>query len=380
MFWALPARFRAAFLTLVSVGYLLSVDARSVGMLLVLTTVFYFATPHMAPPASRTKCVAVIMILIVCVVLAVFKYLPDVLQALNKGRLEGLILIPLGLSYYSFKLIHYAVEVARGNVVRGRLDEFALYLFLFPIFTAGPIERYDHFLANRESRLTRTAFVEGVTRIIVGVIKQTIVAVLLMQLIEKKIESGTDVLRELPRMSTADVWDVMIRTYLYVYISFSAYTDVAIGASRLFGLGIQENFNFPIFARNLSDYWQRWHMTLSRWCQTYIYFPVLGNTRNPYIALHLSFLVMGMWHAGTATRLAWGLYHAWGVIAYMNWSRLRKKRKWTFFDRQPWPLLAIGLTQVYVIGSWAILVGEDSGQGIWQGLRVLAKMFFINLP
>lgn len=379
-FWLLPARLRAGFLTVVSIGYLASIDWRSVAMLVVLTLLFYYATPHMTPAASRAKRWTVAMVLLVCGVLAVFKYLPDVLVALQKERIEALVLIPLGLSYYAFKLIHYAVEVYHGTVVRGRFDDFALYLFLFPIFTAGPIERYDHFLAHREPRLSRQAFAEGATRIIIGVLKQAVVAELLLAAIKPSIGTPEELLKQLPQMSTLHVWAVLLRTYLYVYISFSAYTDVAIGASRLFGLGIQENFNFPIIARNMSDYWQRWHMTLSRWCQTYVYLPVLGRTRNPYIALHLSFFVMGMWHAGSLTRFAWGLYHAWGVIAYVVWSRMRKRRKWKFLDRWPFVLIAILITQAYVIGSWALLVGEDSQRGLYQGLRVFAKMFMIDLP
>jgi alginate O-acetyltransferase complex protein AlgI len=380
VFWALPARYRYGFLTLVSIGYLASLDLRSVAMLLVLTVVFYFATPHMTPSASRAKRWTVAMVLLVCGVLAVFKYVPPIIDNIIKGRLEAFILIPLGLSYYAFKLIHYAVEVYHGTIQRGRLDDFALYLFLFPIFTAGPIERYDHFITHREPRLSRDAFVDGGSRIIIGVIKQAVIAQMLLDFVVPSIGQSNEFMRSLARMSTMDIWLVLLRTYLYVYISFSAYSDVAIGASRLFGLRIQENFNFPIFARNLSDFWQRWHMTLSRWCQTYVYLPVLGRTRNPYIALHLSFFVMGIWHSGTWVRVAWGLYHAWGVIAYVLWSRLCKRKKWEFLNRGPWVVLAILITQIYVLGSWALLVEEgDWKEGLRDGVRVLAQMFFLDV-
>ena len=109
------------------------------------------------------------------------------------------------------------------------------------------------------------------------------------------------------------VWGFLALTYLYAYLDFSAYTDIAIGASRLFGIKIMENFNFPILAINISDFWKRWHMTLAGWCQTYIYMPVMARTRTPYAAVFATFTMMGLWHGATAGWLLWGLYHATGV-------------------------------------------------------------------
>jgi alginate O-acetyltransferase complex protein AlgI len=106
--------------------------------------------------------------------------------------------------------------------------------------------------------------------------------------------------------------------------------------------------------------------------------PALGYTRNPYFALQVSFFVMGLWHAGTTTRLLWGFYHACGVGAYMAWSRLRRRRKWNFMERGPGLVLAIALTQLYVLGSWALLAGEDTGN-VRDGLRVLAKLLFVDI-
>jgi alginate O-acetyltransferase complex protein AlgI len=378
VFWALPLRLRTGFLALVSIGYLFTLDAGSVAALFVLTTLFYVGAPYLAPDRPRRQRLLVILILIVCLFLAAFKYLPSLLRSFAADVRIATLLIPLGISYYSFKLIHFGLEVSRGTVQRGRVDGFFLYLFWFPIFTAGPIERYDHFLANRVAQWRGADTVAGLHRVVVGIIKQAVIVDLLTRLIHPEIPSATALAVNLDHIPTAAVWLVVLRTYLVVYVSFSAYCDIAIGLSRLFGLGIMENFNWPIFARTASEYWQRWHMTLSGWCQNYIYMPALGYTRNPYLALQMSFFVMGMWHAGTATRLLWGFYHACGVGVYTAWSRLRRRRKWSFMERGPGLVLAIALTQLYVLGSWAILAGEETGR-VADGLRVLAKLLFVDM-
>lgn len=378
VFWALPLRLRAGFLTCVSIGYLLTLDAGSAATLFVLATLFYVGAPHLAPGRPQRQRLLVILILVVCLFLAAFKYVPPLLRSFAADMRIATLLIPLGISYYCFKLIHFGIEVSRGTVQRGRVDTFFLYLFWFPIFTAGPIERYDHFIANRVLAWRREDAVAGLHRVVVGIVKQAVVVDLIARLVYPGIPTSAALAGNLDGVSTAAAWLVVLRTYLLVYVSFSAYSDIAIGLSRLFGLGIMENFNWPLFARTASEYWQRWHMTLSGWCQNYIYMPALGYTRNPYFALQVSFFVMGMWHAGSATRLLWGFYHACGVGVYTAWSRLRRRRRWNFMEHGPGVALAIVLTQLYVLGSWAILAGEETGS-VRDGARVLAKLLFIDI-
>jgi alginate O-acetyltransferase complex protein AlgI len=370
---------RAAFLACVSAGYLLTLDPFSVFALLLLTTVFYVCAPYLPESRPRHQRVLAGMVLLVCLFLAAFKYAPALLQILNIPSPVAAIVIPLGISYYCFKLVHFAIEASRGTLDRGRLDAFFLYMFWFPIFTAGPIERYGHFVEDRAERPNRNDLIEGLHRVIVGVIKQAVLIELVRRAIYPSVPTVAALLSRLEELPTHIVWLLVLRTYLHVYISFSAYCDIAIGISRLFGLRILENFHWPIVARTASEYWQRWHMTLSRWCQDYIYFPALGHTRNPYLALQVSFFVMGMWHAATATRLLWGAYHACAVGVFTAWARMRRRRKWNPMNGRAGVALAIAITQIYVIGGWAILAGEDSGDA-YQGLRVLAKLVFVELP
>src|SRR5262249_40035173 len=155
---------------------------------------------------------------------------------------------------------HYAIETARGRITDRSLDKFLAYVFLFPIFTAGPIERYDHFLRNLAIRPDGTIIATGLTRIAYGLIKVTIVAKFVEHLPGHFLPGPT----LSPEVATTrQAWGFVVTSYLQEYVNFSAYSDVAIGASLLFGIRIMENFNFPVIATNISDFWRRWHMTLS---------------------------------------------------------------------------------------------------------------------
>lgn len=376
VYWLLPERWRDKFLFAVSAGYLASLDLFSVAALVALAFIFWALTPVLERSNSAAERALVAAVLGLSGFLAAIKYLPPLLYAAG-GADHGGWIVPLGVSYYTFKLIHYAVEVSRGNIERKSWSTFFAYLFLFPTFTAGPIERYDHFIKNRQTQPSTQMFADGGTRIIIGLIKIGIVC----DQIERHMNFGVPdvgyLVENISSLSTAQVWGVVLRTYLLTYVGFSAYSDVAIGASRLFGISIMENFRWPIIARNVSDYWQRWHMTLSGWCQTYVYMPVLASTRHPYLAIVASFMVMGLWHSLTATRVAWALWHAVGTIAYISWSRLRRRKQWKVIDSIPAQIAGVVMTQVFVLGSWAILAGEETS--LHGGLQVLAKMFFIEL-
>ena len=115
--------------------------------------------------------------------------------------------------------------------------------------------------------------------------------------------------------------------FVRAYFDLSAYTDLAIGFSRLFGFRIMENFHFPFWQKNLSDFWRSWHISLSTWCRNNVYFPVFGLTRKTWLGLYASMLTMGLWHYVDLNWLAWGLYHGTGLVIVARWERWKKKRK-----------------------------------------------------
>ena len=304
------------------------------------------------------------------------KYLPALMHIFSGGGV-GPVLVPLGVSYFSFKLLHYAIEQRRGNFPAHGLEDFVTWLFLAPIFTAGPIERFEHFLGKREITGFETRFLtEGMLRIAQGLVKKFVLGRIVLELTENL--TGKTGVAGLAMADTASspamVWSVLFLTLVYVYLDFSGYSDIAIGSSRLFGLKIMENFDMPLLATNLQNFWQRWHMTLANWCRTYIYMSMIGLTRNPYTAVIATFATMGLWHAADPHWLVWGIWHGLGLAWMMYWGQLVRKRKIAFFKTQAGSVVGWVLTISYVAlgGSFTVLYDKAP---ITDSFRLIGMAF-----
>ncbi|MDT7041534.1 MBOAT family O-acyltransferase [Candidatus Nitronereus thalassa] len=383
IYWFLPLKFRAGFLALASYAYLASIEPVAVTVLIAWILVFFYVTPHAMTEKQPTRLIVPALILAILGYLFYYKYFPILVGLFPTLEFLKSPIVPLGISYFTFKLIHYAVEVVRGNITDRSLSRFFCYIFLYPIFTAGPIERFDHFLANREDSWQRQSMVEGATRIVYGLIKLFVIGKLFIaQLLQPWVTGGSvltplDLISHLTSLQTHEVWGYLALTFLYAYIEFSAYSDIAIGASRLYGFRIMENFNFPILASNIGEFWKRWHMTLVGWIQRYIYLPTIGLTRSPYAAVYSTFLTMGLWHGATSNWILWGAYHATGVSIFLTWGRIKRSRGWHTVLGNSWKYVGVPFTFAFVTGSYAF--SATSGYGGWTGLRVFAKLLGYNL-
>lgn len=373
VFWQLPQRFRFGFLALVSYAYLVSLEPVTVTLLIAWVLIFFYIAPHSAAKHGRSGLVLPGLIGLALSYLIYEKYLPGLLSTFSDSVQAHKILVPLGISYFTFKLIHYAVEVSRGNITDRSLSKFSAYIFLFPIFTAGPIERFDHFLNNLQTRWQRDTMIEGVMKIAYGMIKIFVLA----KFVQADLYGIANPTQgdNLSAMSSLQVWGFVILSYLYAYLDFSAYTDIAIGASRLYGIKIMENFRFPIMARNISDFWNRWHMTLARWCQSYVYMPVIAYTRNPYAAVYCTFLAMGLWHGATMPWIMWGLYHATGVALFTTLNRYRRKIGPDHLIYRASRPIGIPLTFLFVSGSYSFSTSESG----FVSIRILLKLVGLNV-
>ena len=308
-----------------------------------------------------------------------FKYLPA-LASLSDGYSFANIALPMGISYFTFKLIHYAIEQKRGNLPVHDFGDFLAFVFLIPIFTAGPIQRFELFVGQRSNGWSRDLAVEGIYRIALGLIKKFVFGAQAFAMMTS-ITNGDlgNFIYYLEDRNPLAASAFLVSAYIYVYMDFAGYTDIAVGTSRLFGLRIMENFNFPFLAQNIGNLWKRWHMSLSNWCQTYVYMPTLGLTRNPYYAAFASFTVMGLWHGATLNFLFWGFYNAIGVCAYQWFNVTARKRKWKFQKSRIFGLCAYPMTFFFFAGSFAFTM-TDQNAGLWGAFRLLAKSLFINLP
>ena len=172
IYWLLPKKFRLGFLALASFGYLATLDLMSVLVLVVWSLAFFKLAPLTLSDQSLWRRLLPALILGILGYLTYFKYIPPLIMAMSADPIEIQLIIPLGISYFTFKLIHYAVEVSRGNITDRSLSQFLSYIFLFPIFTAGPIELFDHYLAHQDQKWQLDSMVYGLTRIIHGLIKK----------------------------------------------------------------------------------------------------------------------------------------------------------------------------------------------------------------
>ncbi len=197
-----------------------------------------------------------------------------------------------------------------------------------PAFPAGPLETYQGFYEKQSQRFDRQLFYEGLRRIAVGYFKKVFVAdfliVTFLGTITRTVgKAGFDA------EGTTWWWPLayVIIVFVRAYFDLSAYTDLAIGFSRLFGFRIMENFHYPFWKANLGEFWRGWHISLSSWCRNNVYFPVFGLTRKPWLGLYLSMLTMGLWHYLSWNWALWGLWHGTGLVVVAWWERRKKTRK-----------------------------------------------------
>lgn len=374
--WSLPGCWRIPFLAGACVGYLGWVQPGVTGFFFLGTCLVHRVLRHLASNQAGTA--GVTLTLGLSVLLAAWKVLPTAGIGLSFREVSEFGLAPIGLSYLIFKLIHVSVEVWRRAFAVPDLPEFVAYLFFVPMFTAGPIERLDHFRSGREAEWKREVWVEGGTRIIQGVIKKFAIGeTVLYQLVKHyRLEDPS---ADLSTVTPQAVWWVALLGYLRIYLDFSGYSDIALGTARLLGFRLVENFNWPVLATNPSDFWRRWHISLSQWCQYYIYMPSMGVLRSPYVPLFLTFLVMGAWHVVSWNRVGWAAYNAAGVIVFMAWSRwMGRPRVGTWRASAVWRWTSVLFTQVFVLGSIVFFMnGED--QTLTRSLHIMARMFGIPI-
>ena len=403
VYWLAPARFRPAILMIASFSVLALISPLSVAFMVALSLFVYFilkytaptpgiatiqgdpsvaATPYLPSKIGNVR-MTTWMFFVVLGYLVWYKYTPQVADWLAPKSSLADIAVPVGISYFAFKLMHYALERGRGTLPAHNIQDFVSWMFLMPTFTSGPIERFDHFQANKETTFQFAFVVEGLTRITQGLVKRFI---LVDQLTQLCIYLASDDLISFAHGNAGQegvwaVWAYLFVALVVLYLDFSAYTDIAIGASRMFGFKIMENFDYPLLATNITDFWKRWHMSLTGWCRAYVYMPLIGMTRNPYLAVIATFLLVGVWHAGTIHWVAWGLWHGCGQAGALLWQRFAQRRKFTFFKSRPGKIVGWAMTMAYVSLGGALVAfhGATAGNGtFWDSFVLMGRAFGIN--
>jgi alginate O-acetyltransferase complex protein AlgI len=330
IYWAAPALTRRHVLWIGSLALLTFLSWRATTAFLLLAGTIYALGRQIGragtPNRVRTTRLA-LGIAIPVLYLCTFKYLPEYsppIRSLLRLMTSGELLLPLGISYFTFKFLHYIIESRRGTLPAHDWWDFLTYSSLFSIFAAGPIERFTGLQPQLKApAFDRTEFAYGLQRIFFGTLKKVVLAdlVVLALLDQVRVAERSPQTASL-LAQTIYLWG----RFLYIYFDFSGYSDIAIGTSRLFGLKVIENFEWPILRKNISEFWRAWHISLSSWCRDYVYFPVLGSTRNPKLAVYASMLVLGYWHGANPTWICWGAWHASGLAIWQQWQILKRRR------------------------------------------------------
>ena len=218
------------------------------------------------------------------------------------------IVLPIGISFFTFQALSYVTDVYRGQIAPARrLVDFGMYHSLFPQLIAGPIVRYAEIENEVHKRcITLDQVADGIFRFCIGLGKKIIIA--------DNMGAVVDPIFNLPHdeLSAPIAWLGLLCYTLQIYFDFSGYSDMAIGLGRILGFEFPENFNLPYRSRSFTEFWRRWHMTLSRWFRDYLYIPLGGNrvgAFRTYRNLFIVFLLCGLWHGAGYTFIAWGLYH-----------------------------------------------------------------------
>ena len=255
----------------------------------------------------KSKSILVLGIVIHVGLLCVFKYTDFIVSNINSLFNTNLSLlrlaIPIGISFYTFQILSYEIDVYRGKVkVQRNLLKLATYVTLFPQLIAGPIVRYETIEKELDERKeTKEDFAYGVTRFTTGLAKKVLIANMLGELC-KVFLNGTE-------KSVAFYWIYGIAYALQIYFDFSAYSDMAIGLGRMFGFHFLENFNYPYISKSITEFWRRWHISLSSWFKDYVYIPLGGNRvgKTKHIRnIAVVWLLTGIWHGASWNFVIWG--------------------------------------------------------------------------
>lgn len=291
------------------------------------------------------------------------------------------IVLPVGISFYTFQALSYSIDVYRGNI-KPTKDIIAFFAFIsfFPQLVAGPIERATNllpqFLQNR--KFSYEQGVDGMRQILWGLFKKIVIADNCATYVDQ-------VWATYPTQSGSTLLLAAVLFTFQIYGDFSGYSDIAIGTAKLFGIKLMRNFNNPYFSRDIAEFWRRWHISLTTWFRDYVYIPLGGSrvskgkiVRNTFVI----FLVSGIWHGANWTFLAWGTYHA---VLFLPLILLGKNRKYTdqVADGRWLPTcketIQMLVTFLLVVIGWIIFRAETIGQA-WEIMKGVCDMSLFTMP
>ena len=312
--------------------------------------------------------------------LAYYKYAMFVAGLFGAAPSLGVIVLPLAISFFTFQQIAYLVDSWHGNVTRDGLLPYAVFVTFFPHLIAGPIlhhrEMMPQFSSEDGRRLRLEDLSVGLTLFFIGLAKKVVIA-------------DQMALHATPAFSAAaagqvdfyTAWVGVLAYTFQIYFDFSGYSDMAVGAARMLGIRLPANFFSPYRARNIIEFWRRWHMTLSRLLRNYLYIPLGGNRKGParrHLNLMITMLLGGLWHGAGWTFVVWGALHGLYLVINHGWQGLRRRMGWERESRAG-AALATLVTFLAVVIAWVFFRAQDLPTAL-RMLEAMAGLHGISLP
>ena len=363
LYFVVPGRAKNVVLLLASLVFYAWGELRYTLLMLVMITQGYILGRLIDSKRRWSKLFLTISVVISLGVLGYFKYAGFFLESF--AAVTGIavpvlkVTLPIGISFYTFQVISYVIDVYRGTVAAQKsYIDMAMYISMFPQLIAGPIVRYSDIegqLRTREHSAQKAAL--GIRRFIIGLSKKVLIANQLGELI--------DAYGSASEPSVLFVWLYAVACTLQIYFDFSGYSDMAIGLGKIFGFDFPENFNYPYISKSITEFWRRWHISLGTWFRDYVYIPLGGNRVKKwrwFLNILIVWALTGLWHGAAWNFVVWGLYMAFFLILEKLFllPLLKKSR-----------VLGHVYTMLLVLISFVIFSAADMA----DAGNVIAKMF-----
>lgn len=367
IYFITPKKYKNIILLIASLLFYFCGEPKYVFLMIAEIVIAYTGAILIDKYKSQSKNILIITLFIHVFLLIIFKYTDFIIQTINdisNANIKLLnIALPIGISFYTFQIISYVIDVYNGKVkVQKNIINLATYVSLFPQLVAGPIVRYQTVEKELDDRVhSFNNFAYGIRRFSIGLAKKVLIANALGELCTKAF-----VLNE---TTVIFYWIFGISYMLQLYFDFSAYSDMAIGLGRIFGFNFPENFNYPYISKSITEFWRRWHISLGTWFKDYVYIPLGGNRNGKYKQIRnilIVWLLTGIWHGANWTFLIWGLLF--GIILIIEKIFLNK-----FMEKLP-----SFIKRIYVLFIVMILFIIFNAENMSVALTNIKGLFGMN--
>lgn len=329
-------------------------------MVFTITLDYFFgiAMDKLRNRANSMKAVFIAAIVVNLAALCFFKYYGFIVENVNKIFSLNIknpnLPLPVGISFYTFQAMSYLIDVYWGNVsAQKNLIDFSTYITMFPQLVAGPIVQYGDIAKQLRTRKeTLDKFVNGIQWFIIGLAKKVLLA--------NNIGGLWDIIKNSPveQISVLSSWIGIIAFSFQIYFDFSGYSDMAIGLGKMFGFDFMKNFDYPYISKSITEFWRRWHISLSSWFREYVYIPLGGNRKGKfkwYCNIFIVWFLTGFWHGADWNFILWGLYFAIFLVLEKVFLKQWLEKKPAFIGHL--------YTIIVVIVGWVFFEFQDMGQG-----------------